>query len=120
MSEESDEIVYISKERLKELEALEAKLPQLIQEAIKDYKNQALKRLHQKDKENPKAVAERAKRYVEKHREELNAKRRQNRKLKSAESNDSTAVIELKPVDAPSGTTSIGYSIGGPKRITFE
>jgi hypothetical protein len=91
------DIVYISKTRLNELEALEAKLPLLIDEAIKEYKTYSLKRLHEKDKMNPKAVAERARRYVEKNRERLNERRRQNRKLKLEKKEDTSTVIELKP-----------------------
>ena len=84
------EMVNVSVERLRELEALEAKLPALIDEAIKEYKTSALQRLHEKDKQNPKAVAERAKRYLEKNREALNERRREQRRLKRLEAQTAT------------------------------
>lgn len=53
----------------------------MIEQALKDYKQNALKRLHEKDKLNPEAVNIRAKRYAQKNREMLNAKRREKRRL---------------------------------------
>ena len=75
------EHVEVSIERLKELEKLEAALPNMIEEALKEYKQAALKRLHEKDKANPEAVNLRARRYAQKNREVLNAKRREKRRL---------------------------------------
>lgn len=74
-----NELVTISIDRFHQLEALEARFPTLIEDAIKEYKTQALKRLHEKDKTNPKAVAERARRYAEKNRDAINERRRQKR-----------------------------------------
>jgi len=78
----SNEVVQVSYERLRELEALEAGLPQKIENAIAEYKKNSLKRLHERDKADPKSVNLRVKRYVEKHKEEINAKRREKRKMK--------------------------------------
>ncbi len=75
------EHVEISVERLKELESIEAKIPSMIDEALKEYKQAALKRLHEKDKANPDAVNLRARRYAQKNREMLNAKRRERRRI---------------------------------------
>jgi alpha-galactosidase/6-phospho-beta-glucosidase family protein len=75
------EHVEVSIDRLKELEKLEAALPRMIEDALKDYKQAALKRLHEKDKANPEAVNLRARRYAQKNRELLNAKRREKRRL---------------------------------------
>jgi hypothetical protein len=90
MSEE-DEIIYddssgikfvsISLDRLKHLEYLESKIPEMIDEAIKEYKNNNLRKLHEHDKLHPEAINLRVKRYVEKHRDEINAKRREKRRL---------------------------------------
>ena len=76
-----DDFVSISTERLKRLEELESSIPALIENALKEYKQNALKRLHERDKANPAAVNSRARRYAERHREELNAKRRQKRRV---------------------------------------
>jgi len=77
-------MIPIATERLKALEALEASLPDLIQNAILEYKKSNLRRLHEKDKANPENVNKRVKRYAEKHREEINAKRREKRRLQKA------------------------------------
>ncbi len=80
-SEIIPDMVEISTERLKKLEELEASIPKLIEDALKEYKMMALRRLHEKDKANPEAVNLRAKRYAQKNREMLNAKRREKRRL---------------------------------------
>ena len=67
--------VYVSKERLDALEALEQNIPTLIEKAISDYKKARLKMLHDKDKQNPAAVNARVKRYNERNKEKINAKR---------------------------------------------
>ena len=77
-------MIPITTDRLKTLEALEASLPDLIQNAILEYKKSNLRRLHEKDKANPENVNKRVKRYAEKHREEINAKRREKRRLQKA------------------------------------
>jgi len=77
-------MIPITTDRLKMLEQLEASLPDLIQNAILEYKKSNLRRLHEKDKANPENVNKRVKRYAEKHREEINAKRREKRRLQKA------------------------------------
>jgi hypothetical protein len=73
------EVITISLERLRELEALEASIPTMIEKAIVEYKQSNLKKLHERDKANPAAINMRVKRYVERHREEINRKRREKR-----------------------------------------
>jgi len=74
-----DEIVYITAERLAELEALEASIPTKIQEAIDTYKKSTLMKLHQYDKDHPESVQLRMKKYYGKNREIINKKRREKR-----------------------------------------
>ena len=80
-TETIESMVEISIERLQALEALEAKLPSMIENAILEYKKSNLRRLHEKDKANPASVNARVKRYAEKHKDEINAKRREKRRL---------------------------------------
>lgn len=70
------ETVTITVERLKELEALEAK--------VKAQQAQDLKRLVAYDKAHPDKVLERAKRYQNKDRDAYNARRREIRRLAKA------------------------------------
>ena len=79
-----NDLILISAERLKELEKLESKLPNMIETAIIDYKKEKLKKLHEKDKLDPAAVNLRVKRYALKHKDEINAKRRLKREEKKA------------------------------------
>ncbi len=76
----SSDTVEISVERLRQLEQLEASIPQLVEAAIKQYKQEKLRTLHEKDKQNPTAANMRARRYAEKHRDEINARRREKRR----------------------------------------
>ena len=128
-----EDYVTISVERLRQLEELEARVPHLIEESIKEYKAQSLKRLHERDKMNPTAVAQRARRYVEKHRDLLNERRRQKRKQKAESS--PTSIIQIKSpftLAIPSHTNSSAqshalhasktgtYSIGEATVVKFE
>ena len=79
----SNEMVMISAERLAELEALEKRIPDLIQETILNYKKENLKKLHEKDKNNPEAVKLRVQRYIAKNKDKINEKRREKRKGKA-------------------------------------
>ena len=79
------EPVLISVERLRELEAIEASIPKLIEQAILEHKKNYLRKLHEKDKSHPENVNLRVKRYAERHREELNQRRREKRRLKKLE-----------------------------------
>jgi hypothetical protein len=72
---EIDVHVLIMAKRLQYLEDLEKNLPNLIDEAIIEYKKAKLKMLHEKDKQNPEAVNARVKRYNEKHKHEISARR---------------------------------------------
>lgn len=72
---EIDIHVLIMAKRLQYLEDLEKNLPNLIDQAIIEYKKAKLKMLHEKDKQNPEAVNARVKRYNEKHKHEISARR---------------------------------------------
>lgn len=109
----AEELISISKSRLRELEELEASIPQLVEKAIKEFKSNSLKRLHEKDKENPKAVAERAKRYLEKNREAINERRRLKRQQKK---NQNETVIQI----SPQPPKIYDYSKPAAKTITFD
>lgn len=76
--------VCISKQRLQELEALAASLPELIEKAVDDYKRKKLEKLHARDKANPEAVKERVRRYAQKNREIINQKLREKRAAAAA------------------------------------
>lgn len=96
---EIDDIpVLIMSKRLEILENLEKNIPQLIQQAITDYKQAKLKMLHEKDKQNPDAVNARVRRYNEKHKHEISArkieKRNEAKRLKEGRTID-TIVVPL-------------------------
>lgn len=95
--------VEISYERLAKLEALEASLPTLIQNAILEYKKSNLRRLHEKDKANPENVNKRVKRYAEKHKDEINAKRREKRRLQKLSATAAPAQSTPLTVVNPNG-----------------
>jgi hypothetical protein len=104
----TDEVVYISAARLKELQELEEKLPILIEEAVNSYKRGNLERLHARDKANPSAVNERVKRYAKKHREEINRKLREKRQLeKQRKLEESSTSIEVVRVIKTKKTSKI-------------
>jgi mRNA degradation ribonuclease J1/J2 len=75
----STDTVVISKQRLLELEALAASLPDAIEKAVEDYKRKKLEKLHARDKANPEAVKERVRRYAQKNRDLINQKLREKR-----------------------------------------
>lgn len=92
--------VLISVERLRELEAIEASIPNLIAQAILDHKKNNLKKLHEKDKLHPENVNLRVKRYAERHKDELNQRRREKRKQKKIEM-EAAKAKELENVEQP-------------------
>lgn len=99
MNSESEQMVEISIERLRQLEQLEASIPQLVEAAIKQYKQEKLKSLHEKDKQNPTAANMRARRYAEKHRDEINARRREKRRMAKE-----TVAEPVGPIPTPAKT----------------
>lgn len=101
MQSNDNDIVYISAERLKELQELERKLPSLIEDAVKDYKKSNLEKLHARDKANPAAVNARVKRYAEKHREEINRRLREKRQAEKQKRLASSASPILTSTPAP-------------------
>jgi hypothetical protein len=104
--EAQEAYVFIASDRLKELEALELSIPSIIENAIKEYKNNNLQRLHERDKLNPGAINLRVKRYTDKHREEINNKRRENRRLQKL----AACQINVKPITSlPQNTITLMY-----------
>lgn len=73
--------VAIRPSRLKELQALEASLPQLLKAAAASVKKEKLQELHARD--TPDAVRARAKAYADRNREKINARRRDQRRIKA-------------------------------------
>jgi hypothetical protein len=107
-----NELVSISVERLKELEALEASIPSMIENAVQEYKKANLKKLHERDKANPAAINMRVKRYIERHREEINKKRREKRqqqkleKLAKLDNAENVQDTVIKTCDADTSDTT--------------
>lgn len=107
--EEAEPTVFISIERLRELEAIEKRIPTLIEKAIQDHKKEKLKLLHERDKLDPSLVNLRVKRYAAKHKEEINAKRRAKRKeaaAGAARSVGSSSTLSVVTAEDPSGSAS--------------
>ena len=107
--DETEPTVFISIERLRELEAIEKRIPTLIEKAIQDHKKEKLKLLHERDKLDPSLVNLRVKRYAAKHKEEINAKRRAKRKeaaQKISGSVGSTSTVSVVTAEDPSGSAS--------------
>lgn len=101
----AQETVEISAERLKQLEELEARLPLMIDDAVKNYKMNKLKLLHEKDRMNPEAANMRARRYAERHRDEINAKRREKRRMAKEGTEGAAPSEKLAAREAPNGKT---------------
>ena len=76
----TDELVSISLERYNELNKLQEDLPNMVQQAIAEYKKNTLKRLHERDKNDPESVKLRVQRYIAKNRDKINERRREKRK----------------------------------------
>lgn len=99
---EIDIHVLIMAKRLQYLEDLEKNLPNLIDQAIIEYKKAKLKMLHEKDKQNPEAVNARVKRYNEKHKHEISArrieKRNEAKRIKDGNTID-TIIIPFNTMD---------------------
>jgi hypothetical protein len=91
MSEAPATTVTISAERLRELEALEAKLPDIVAKAKAERDKEKLAELHAARKADPEKHAKRALEKYHKNKEEINARRRELYKLKKA-----TAGTEVK------------------------
>ena len=74
--------IAIRPSRLKELQALEAALPALLEKAVAAAKREKLKDLHAHD--TPEAARVRAKAYADRNRDKINARRREQRQAKAA------------------------------------
>ena len=75
------DLVTISAERLKELEAAAAAIP-ILKEKLKKANHCDIDKINAYNKAHPEKVLERVKRYQEKNRDAYNARRRELRKLK--------------------------------------
>lgn len=82
MSEAPANTVTISAERLRELEALEAKLPDIVAKAKAEAHAERFASLRERDAKDPEAHRKRTKQWKDAHREEYNAKRREDYKKK--------------------------------------
>lgn len=109
-----EESITISMDRYLELKNIESKLPELIENAINEYKSNTLKRLHEKDKECPELVRLRAKRYADKNRDKINEKRREKRKLEK-----NIKVENIKEITTTKTSTKDTF-IKFPKGITLS
>lgn len=107
---DAEPTVFISIERLRELEAIEKRIPTLIEKAIQDHKKEKLKLLHERDKLDPSLVNLRVKRYAMKHKDEINAKRRAKRKeAAGARSVGAASVVTQSSVEDPTAVGSAAY-----------
>jgi gas vesicle protein len=80
---DANDLIPIASDRLQQLEDLEKNLPDLIKQAIADYKKENLRKLHEKDKNNPEAVKNRVRKYISKNKDKINERRREKRKEKA-------------------------------------
>lgn len=78
--------VFVPIERLKQLEALEADLPNIIakanEEALAKHTAERFRKLQEKQKSNPEPHKKKVLENYHKHKEEINAKRREDYKKK--------------------------------------
>jgi hypothetical protein len=77
-----NELVTVSAARLRELEALEASIPTLLEKTKAERDKERLTILHEKQKANPEPNKKRNLENYHKNKEEINAKRREAYKLK--------------------------------------
>jgi hypothetical protein len=81
-TEPANELVTISVARLRELEALEASIPTLLEKTKAERDKERLTELSAKNKENPKAHSDHVLKKYHQNKEEINAKRREAYRLK--------------------------------------
>ena len=108
-------LVSISNERLAELEALESKLPHMIEEAILEHKRNNLRRLHERDKADPESVKIRVRRYIAKNRDKINERRREKRKeqrkiLNSEDPNNTSVIVDILSSSATETRVNRGFT----------
>ena len=110
-SSNTQDLVEVSSERFEQLEELEKNLPELIKQAIANYKKENLRKLHEKDKNNPEGVKNRVKKYISKNKDKINERRREKRKEKILlENQQKAAVISATPIET---TMFSAVSAGG-------
>lgn len=90
--------VLVPLERLRELEALEASLPEMITKAKVDGNKERFAMLHEKDKEHPEGAKERYKKHYTANKDLINARRREKRKEKNAIVTTQTPGVGQTPV----------------------
>jgi hypothetical protein len=94
------DLVTISVERLKELEAAAAAIP-VLKEKLKKANHCDIDKINAYNKAHPEKAAERSKRCKEKNREAYNARRRELYRLKKEGGGAAPAAPSSTPVDAP-------------------
>jgi hypothetical protein len=94
------DLVTISAERLKELEAAAAAIP-ILKEKLKKANHCDIDKINAYNKAHPEKAAERSKRCKEKNREAYNARRRELYRLKKEGGSTAPADASSTPVDAP-------------------
>jgi hypothetical protein len=94
------DLVTISAERLKELEAAAAAIP-ILKEKLKKANHCDIDKINAYNKAHPEKAAERSKRCKEKNREAYNARRRELYRLKKEGGGTAPADASSTPVDAP-------------------
>ena len=87
----ANEVVTVSAARLRELEALEASLPALLEKTKAERDKERLTILHEKQKANPEPNKQRTLANYHKNKEEINARRREAYKLKKEAKGAATA-----------------------------
>ncbi len=89
--------VFISLERLRALEALEAGLPAMLEGAKADRDKERFAALREKDKEHPEGAKDRYKRHYAANKDAINARRREKRQV------EHTILAGKPPGDGPTG-----------------
>ncbi len=119
-SESLSSTVFITLERLQELEAIERNLPKMIENAIQENKRTNLLRLHEKDKNNPESVNLRVKRYALRHKETLNARRRAKREQEKKAQSESVSPQNLPGASPISTAPSNPYISTNMITVRFD
>jgi len=103
---DENELIAVASDRLQQLEELEKNLPDLIKQAIADYKKENLRKLHEKDKNNPEAVKNRVRKYISKNKDKINERRREKRREKALMETQERAAAIAASASASSASAS--------------
>ena len=116
----SNEQVSVSADRFAELEALEASIPNRVQEAILQYKRDSLKKLHDRDKSDPESVKLRMQRYIAKNRDKINERRREKRRKEQLETTTNIIVNDVFAALTPSKNVNDTYVPNSDMTVRFD